>query len=111
MGSTTQIIRASQELPNEKFIVATDKGIFYKMRILAPDKIFIEAPTAGSGATCRSCAHCPWMGMNVLDDLESSLREGTNEVLVDPQIAERALLPLNRMVSFVESNQIRVRKS
>lgn len=111
VGSTTQIIRASQELPNEKFIVATDKGIFYKMRILAPDKIFIEAPTAGSGATCRSCAHCPWMGMNVLDDLEFSLREGTNEVLVDPQIAERALLPLDRMVSFAESNQIRVRKS
>ena len=111
VGSTTQIIRASQELPNEKFIVATDKGIFHKMRISAPDKIFIEAPTAGSGATCRSCAHCPWMGMNVLDDLEFSLREGTNEVLVDPQIAERALLPLDRMVSFAESNQIRVRKS
>ena len=111
VGSTTQIIRASQELPNEKFIVATDKGIFHKMRISAPDKIFIEAPTAGSGATCRSCAHCPWMGMNMLDDLEFSLREGTNEVLVDPQIAERALLPLDRMVSFAESNQIRVRKS
>ena len=111
VGSTTQIIHASQELPNEKFIVATDKGIFHKMRISAPDKIFIEAPTAGSGATCRSCAHCPWMGMNVLDDLDLSLREGTNEVLVDPQIAKRALLPLDRMVSFAESNQIRVRKS
>ncbi len=111
VGSTTQIIRASQELPNEKFIVATDKGIFHKMRISAPDKIFIEAPTAGSGATCRSCAHCPWMGMNVLEDLEWSLREGTNEVLVDPEIAERAVLPLDRMVSFAESNQLRVRKS
>ncbi|HAK52249.1 MAG TPA: quinolinate synthase, partial [Gammaproteobacteria bacterium] len=99
------------ELPNEKFIVATDKGIFHKMRISAPDKIFIEAPTAGSGATCRSCAHCPWMGMNVLEDLEWSLREGTNEVLVDPEIAERAVLPLDRMVSFAESNQLRVRKS
>ena len=62
VGSTSQIIRASQEMPNEKFIVATDKGIFHKMRLLAPDKVFIEAPTAGSGATCRSCAHCPWMG-------------------------------------------------
>ena len=76
VGSTTQIIRAAQELPNEKFIVATDKGIFHKMRLTAPDKIFIEAPTAGSGATCRSCAHCPWMGMNALDNLEQSLQEG-----------------------------------
>jgi quinolinate synthase len=110
VGSTTQIIRASQELPNEQFIVATDKGIFHKMRISAPDKIFIEAPTAGSGATCRSCAHCPWMGMNVLENLEQSLAAGSNEVFVDKSIAERALLPLDRMVKFAESNNIRVRK-
>lgn len=110
VGSTTQIIRASQELPNEQFIVATDKGIFHKMRISAPDKIFIEAPTAGSGATCRSCAHCPWMGMNVLENLEQSLAAGSNEVFVDSAIAERALLPLDRMVKFAESNNLRVRK-
>ena len=110
VGSTTQIIRASQELPNEQFIVATDKGIFHKMRISAPDKIFIEAPTAGSGAMCRSCAHCPWMGMNVLENLEQSLAAGSNEVFVDSAIAERALLPLDRMVKFAESNNIRVRR-
>ncbi len=110
VGSTTQIIRASKELPNEKFIVATDKGIFHKMRVMAPDKIFIEAPTAGSGATCRSCAHCPWMGMNVLDNLEASLRDGSNEILVDPEIAERARKPLERMVTFSESQQLRVRR-
>ena len=101
VGSTTQIIRASQELPNEKFIVATDKGIFHKMRALAPDKLFIEAPTAGSGATCRSCAHCPWMGMNVLENLESSLAE---------EIRRQAMVPLQRMVDFQASGDIRVRK-
>lgn len=100
VGSTTQIIRASQELPNEKFIVATDRGIFYKMRQLSPNKTFIEAPTAGNGATCRSCAHCPWMGMNALENLEACLKEGSNEILVDEQIAARALTPLERMVNF-----------
>ena len=109
VGSTTQIIRASQELPNEKFIVATDKGIFYKMRSLAPDKIFIEAPTAGSGATCRSCAHCPWMGMNVLENLESSLVEASNEVLIDEELRQKALVPLQRMVAFQASGAIRLR--
>ena len=109
VGSTTKIIRASQELPNEKFIVATDRGIFYKMRSLAPDKIFIEAPTAGSGATCRSCAHCPWMGMNVLENLESSLVEASNEVLIDEELRLKALVPLQRMVSFQASGGIRVR--
>ena len=109
VGSTTQIIRASQELSNEKFIVATDNGIFHKMRALAPDKIFIEAPTAGSGATCRSCAHCPWMGMNVLENLESSLVDGSNEVLIDEKLRQKALVPLERMVAFQSSERIRIK--
>jgi len=100
VGSTTRIIRASQELPHEKFIVATDRGIFYKMRQLSPNKTFIEAPTAGTGATCRSCAHCPWMGMNILQNLESSLASGSNEVFVDELIAKQAMIPLQRMVNF-----------
>jgi quinolinate synthase len=109
VGSTTQIIRASQELSNDKFIVATDKGIFHKMRALAPDKIFIEAPTAGNGATCRSCAQCPWMGMNVLENLESSLVDGSNEVLIDENLRQKALVPLERMVAFQSSERIRIR--
>lgn len=109
VGSTTQIIRASQELPNEKFIVATDKGIFHKMRLLAPDKVFIEAPTAGSGATCRSCAHCPWMGMNALDNLESTLLSGSNEIVIDETIRQAAMVPLQRMVDFQASGDLRIR--
>ena len=109
VGSTTQIIRASQELPNKQFIVATDKGIFHKMRSLAPEKVIMEAPTAGSGATCRSCAHCPWMGMNILGNLEASLAEGSNEVLIDEEIRQRALAPLQRMVDFQTSGEFRVR--
>lgn len=109
VGSTTQIIKASQQMPNKQFIVATDKGIFHKMRVLAPDKVFIEAPTAGSGATCRSCAHCPWMGMNALENLESSLRDGSNEVLVDEEIREKAMIPLQRMVDFQTSGDFRLR--
>ncbi|MAW29665.1 MAG: quinolinate synthase [Gammaproteobacteria bacterium] len=107
VGSTTQIIKAAQTLPNEKFIVATDRGIFFKMRQLAPGKQFIEAPTAGEGATCRSCAHCPWMGMNTLEDLAKTLESGTNEITVDPAVGERALQPLERMVNFSAGGQTR----
>ncbi len=109
VGSTTQIIRASQELPNKQFIVATDKGIFHKMRQLVPEKVFIEAPTAGSGATCRSCAHCPWMGMNVLENLESCLQTGEGEIIIDEEVRQQAMLPLQRMVDFAESPDLRVR--
>ncbi|MFT5212013.1 MAG: quinolinate synthase [Flavobacterium sp.] len=103
VGSTTQIIKAAQQLPNKSFIVATDKAIFYKMRQAAPGKLFIEAPTAGEGASCRSCAHCPWMGMNVLENLLSCLQEGSNEIQVEEVVAKKALLPLERMVNFASN--------
>ncbi|MCB1692765.1 MAG: quinolinate synthase NadA [Pseudomonadales bacterium] len=109
VGSTSQLIKAAQTMPNEKFIVATDNGIFHKMRSMAPGKVFIEAPTAGNGATCRSCAHCPWMGMNALENLAQTLEAGTNEIFVDEAIARRALVPLERMVSFANDNRVRVR--
>jgi quinolinate synthase len=86
VGSTTQIIKAAAEMPNPTFIVATDKGIFYKMKQAAPGKTFIEAPTGGVGASCGSCAHCPWMAMNGLENLCSTLENLDNEVHVDPAI-------------------------
>ena len=100
VGSTTQIIRAAIDLPNTKFIVATDTGIFHKMRSLAPGKTFIEAPTGGNGATCRSCAHCPWMGMNTLANLENTLLQGLNEINVQEEIRKKAMVPLQRMLDF-----------
>lgn len=82
--------------------MATDRGIFYKMQQAVPDKELLEAPTAGEGATCRSCAHCPWMAMNGLQAIAEALeQEGSNyEVHVDERLRERALVPLNRMLDF-----------
>ena len=104
VGSTSQILKAAQELPNEMFIVATDRGLFHKLRQRNPDKRFIEAPTAGDGAMCRSCAHCPWMAMNELRALANVLRDESamadNEIRVEPEIAARAMVPLQRMLDF-----------
>jgi len=100
VGSTSQLIRAAKELPQEMFIVATDRGIFYKMQQAAPEKTFIEAPTGGSGATCRSCAHCPWMAMNGLENIAAALEQGRDEVEVAPELIEQARKPLQRMLDF-----------
>lgn len=105
VGSTSQLIDAVQRLPNEQFIVATDAGIFYKMQQAAPHKLLIEAPTAGNGATCRSCAHCPWMAMNSLENLRNVLRDTDQTVEVDPALGERALVPLRRMLDFSASRR------
>lgn len=111
VGSTSQLIKAAQTLPQQQFIVATDRGIFYKMQQLCPDKTFIEAPTAGDGATCRSCAHCPWMAMNGLQAIHNALSntEGPEYAIeVDPALAVKAMVPLNRMLDFAADLQMKV---
>jgi quinolinate synthase len=109
VGSTTQIIEAARRLPHPSFIVATDQGIFYQLQKQVPEKEFVIAPTAGEGATCRSCANCPWMAMNDLQTLLDCLQHGRNEILVDPALCERALLPLTRMLDFSRERHLAVR--
>jgi quinolinate synthase len=104
VGSTSQLIAAAKKLPQQQLIVATDKSIFYKMQQAVPDKQLIIAPTGGSGASCRSCANCPWMGMNSLQNLLSCLEDETGEVHVDQAIAERAYIALERMMNFNKQN-------
>jgi len=100
VGSTSQLLKASKEMTNSSFIVATDRGIFYKMKQASPEKQFLEAPTAGSGATCRSCAHCPWMALNSLQLLRDALIDSTDEIHVDETTRVKALMPLQRMLDF-----------
>lgn len=105
VGSTSQLIKAAQNLPNPSMIVATDKGIFYKMQQACPDKSLYIAPTAGEGATCRTCAHCPWMAMNGLQAITEALEgDGSaNQIYVEEHLREKALLPLDKMLKFAES--------
>jgi quinolinate synthase len=108
VGSTGQLIRATQELESDEFIVATDSGIIHKMRKLSPGKRFIEAPTAGNGATCKSCAHCPWMAMNGLKNLAEVLERGGNEVHIDLAAGRKALKGIQRMLDFAQARKAAV---
>ncbi len=103
VGSTTALIKATVTMDNHEFIVATDIGIFNKMKQLAPDKTLIEAPTAGEGATCQTCAQCPWMRMNSLEKLAAVLETGDNEIFVEPELAEKAKVPIQRMLDFANT--------
>jgi quinolinate synthase len=100
VGSTSAILRAAQSLDAKEFIVATDKGMMHKLRALNPGKVFIEAPTAGNSATCKSCAHCPWMAMNGLADVARVLETGANQIQVPHNIIDRARVPIDRMLAF-----------
>jgi len=100
VGSTKQIIAAGKASEADTLIIATDHGLFYKMSQEVPNKRLIPAPTGGKSATCKSCAHCPWMAMNTLVNLYETLRDMTNTIEVDESLRQRALLPLNRMLDF-----------
>jgi quinolinate synthase len=108
VGSTSQLIAAAVNLPADTFIVATDNGILHKMRLAAPAKTFIEAPTAGNSATCKSCAHCPWMAMNGLRNLADVLENMSNEIHVDPAVGAEAQRSINRMLDFAAARKARV---
>ena len=102
VSSTTGLINAAKTIDAKEFIVATDKGIFHKMKEAVPEKIFIEAPTAGKSATCKSCAHCPWMAMNSLRKLAHVLETGNNEIHVDPEVGQKARVAIQRLLDFTK---------
>ncbi len=100
VGSTSGILKAAKEMDAKEFIVATDNGMMHKLRTLNPGKVFMEAPTSGNSATCKSCAHCPWMAMNGLADVARVLETGCNAISVDSTIITRARVPIDRMLAF-----------
>jgi quinolinate synthase len=105
VGSTSAILKAARELDAPEFIVATDNGMMHMLRQQNPGKVFIEAPTAGNSATCKSCAHCPWMAMNGLAGVAQVLEKGLNQIHVDPALIPLARLPIDRMLAFTAAHK------
>jgi len=105
VGSTSALIKAVVEGKAQEYIVATDNGILHRMRQLAPGKTLIEAPTAGNSATCKSCAHCPWMAMNGLANLVDCLESGEPQIHVDEAIRVKAEGCITRMLDFVAARK------
>jgi quinolinate synthase len=101
VGSTSQLLKAVVEGHAREYIVATDNGMFHRMKQLAPGKTLIEAPTAGNSATCKSCAHCPWMAMNGLEGVMACLQRGVGEIHVPEPTRGQALGCIERMLDFV----------
>lgn len=100
IGSTAKLLSASKTMSQKTFIIATDEGIIAEMQRCSPDKEFIMAPTAGLGATCVSCGHCPWMAQNALQNLAETLIHQNNEVVLSDELISKASTPLQRMIDF-----------
>ncbi len=106
VGSTTQLLRAVTEMDADEFIVATDAGLFHRMRQLAPGKTLLEAPTAGTSATCKACAHCPWMAMNDVEKLIHCLSEQGAPIELNADVIRKARTCIERMLDFVAAHPL-----
>jgi len=104
VGSTTRLIEASKSSSKKYIIVATEKGIFYQMKKYSPEKIFLEAPTEGEGATCKSCGRCPWMNLNTVNKVLNVFKSKSNEIVLSHDIIAKAKTPIDRMVNFRLNN-------
>ncbi len=104
VGSTSAMIKAVVEGKASEYIIATDKGILHRIAQLAPNKTLIEAPTAGDSATCKSCAHCPWMAMNGLQGVLDCLENASGEIFIDEPVRTKALGCIERMLDFTKNH-------
>ena len=104
IGSTTQLINAAKASQAKTLIVATDFGLFHKMHQAAPDKKLLAVPTGGDSAACVSCAHCPWMAINSLDNLAAVLEDSQgHEITIEESVRKKAMVPIQRMLEFSRS--------
>lgn len=98
IGSTSGMINYVKEHPTEKFIVATEAGILYKMQQEVPDTVLIPAP-AKEDNTC-ACSECGYMKVNTLEKLYNCLLNETPEINVVEDIRIKALKPIQRMLEL-----------
>lgn len=97
VGSTAALLDYARETDADTFIVATESGILHQMQKDCPGKTFLPAPPDDS--TC-ACNECSYMKLNTLQKLYECLRDETPEITIDPQLAERARRPIERMLKL-----------
>ena len=96
IGSTTGLLRHVQSSPLRKFIVATEAGILHQMEKAEPGKTFLAAPPE---ANC-ACNECPYMKLNTMEKLYQCMKNRSPEIVLDPVIMQRALIPIQRMLDM-----------
>lgn len=97
VGSTTALLKYSQESPDTKFIVATESGILHQMKKNSPEKTFIPAPSIDS--TC-GCNDCNFMKLNTMQKLYMSLKYELPEINLSASVIEKAKRPILRMLEL-----------
>lgn len=102
IGSTSRLLKEVTVNPALEFIVATEPGILHQMQKARPTATLWPAPIEGS---C-GCNECPYMKLNTLEKIRNALRDRKPEVQLDPQTAQRARIPLQRMMDITAGKPV-----
>lgn len=100
IGSTAGLLNFAIKSQATEFIVATESGILYEMTKACPDKTFIPAPPEVSETMGCSCNECAFMKLNTLPKLYNTLKYEWPEIKVAPEVAEKAIKPIDRMLEI-----------
>ena len=90
------MIRFAVDSPDSKFIIATEPGVIHQMKRKAPEKSFFPVPHQEG---C-SCNECPYMRLNTIDKMITSLETNTFEIKMTESLRISALKPLKRMLEL-----------
>lgn len=97
VGSTAALLEFAEKDEAPEYIVVTESGILFEMRRKCPSKIFLPAPAEDSECQCNEC---DYMKLNTLEKVYICLRDEKSEIFVDPEIAAKAILPIERMLEM-----------
>ena len=98
IGSTKALLDFAISSPQKRFIVVTESGILHEMQNACPDKEFIPVPPEATETIGCHCNECEYMRLNTLEKLLACLQTEQPEIIVEPSLAEKALLPIERML-------------
>ena len=97
VGSTAALLKLSISDDAQKFIVVTEVGILHEMQKSAPQKTFIPAP---SNEEPHACNECNYMKLITMRKLYNCIKHEWPTIEVDPEIAEKAVRPINKMLEI-----------
>ena len=100
IGSTKALLDFAISSPQKRFIVVTESGILHEMQKACPDKEFIPVPPEATETIGCHCNECEYMRLNTLEKLLSCLQTEQPEIIIEPSLAEKALLPIERMLKM-----------
>lgn len=100
IGSTSGLLKFTEEHPGEEFLVMTESGILHQMQKRSPGSTFHPVPGALDGGACVACNTCPYMKLNTMEKLYACMRDQTPEITLTDDLIARARKPLDRMLEL-----------